>query len=481
VGLVGALALTVVAFAAAGVSWGTAIEVPGTAALAGAGGGAVVFSVSCASTGNCAAGGAYGGASTGVQQAFLVDEKSGVWGKAIEVPGTAALNVASPGAQVNSVSCASAGNCAAGGQYADSSGNHQAFLVDEKSGVWGNAVEVPGTAALDLGGGGADVFSVSCASAGNCAAGGWYIDSTDTRQAFVVDEKNGVWGTAIEVPGTAALNAAVRDSGAALYSVSCRRAGDCSAGGDYENASFEGQAFVVDEKNGVWGNAREVRGSRTFNTNFAAHVAAVSCASVGNCTAGGFFTPRHNTPLRGRQTAFVVNEKNGVWGKASGVSIDGIEPWPAGVSSVSCASAGNCAAGGVFGNVSFGWHAFVVAEKNGHWRTAVVVPGTPRSISITPLSDAAVTSISCASARHCAVGGYTNHRGRRHIEAFFETEQSNGAWGKAVPVPGTAALSVGYTRVAEVTSVSCARKGKCVAGGFYGDASANGQAFVTTP
>ncbi len=60
---------------------------------------------------------------------------------------------------------------------------------------------MPGLAALNTGGY-ADVNSVSCASAGNCAAGGYYADSSGHGQAFVVSETNGTWGTAIEVPGT---------------------------------------------------------------------------------------------------------------------------------------------------------------------------------------------------------------------------------------------------------------------------------------
>ena len=43
-------------------------------------------------------------------------------------------------------------------------------------GSWGQAVEVPGLAALNTGGQ-ANVNSVSCASAGNCAAGGYYTIS----------------------------------------------------------------------------------------------------------------------------------------------------------------------------------------------------------------------------------------------------------------------------------------------------------------
>jgi hypothetical protein len=56
----------------------------------------------------------------------------GTWGSAREVPGTATLNHRY--AQVNSVSCASAGNCAAGGFYTDSSQLLQAFVVNERPG-----------------------------------------------------------------------------------------------------------------------------------------------------------------------------------------------------------------------------------------------------------------------------------------------------------------------------------------------------------
>src|SRR5205823_13799586 len=70
---------------------------------------------------------------------------------------------------------------------------------------WGTAREVPGTAALNQGGE-AEVISVSCAAAGNCSAGGDYKDTSGNFQAFVVNPVNGTWHTALEVPGTAALN-----------------------------------------------------------------------------------------------------------------------------------------------------------------------------------------------------------------------------------------------------------------------------------
>jgi hypothetical protein len=109
-----------------------------------------------------------------------------VWRTAKEVPGTAALNARGI-ARILSVSCASAGNCSAGGDYTDSSFHRQAFVVNEVSGVWRTAKEVPGTAALNTGGE-AQTSSVSCASARNCSAGGDYTDSSGNGQAFVVNK-----------------------------------------------------------------------------------------------------------------------------------------------------------------------------------------------------------------------------------------------------------------------------------------------------
>ena len=99
------------------------------------------------------------------------------------VPGTSCAGPQVP--FTNAVSCAAAGTCSAGGFYFDGSGHRQAFVVTEVNGTWGTAQEVPGTAALNQGGN-AETLSVSCAGAGTCAAGGIYTDSSGHHQAFVV-------------------------------------------------------------------------------------------------------------------------------------------------------------------------------------------------------------------------------------------------------------------------------------------------------
>ena len=433
-------------------SWGTAIEVPGLGALNN-GGDARVFSVSCASAGNCAAGGSYKDRRNHYQ-GFVAVERNGAWAKAIQMPGPGALNKGG-GADVNSVSCASAGNCAAGGAYEDRRGDFQGFVAVERNGVWGTAIQVPGLGALNAAGS-ATVFSVSCASAGNCAAGGDYTDNHGHGQGFVADERNGVWGQAIQVPGLGALN---KGGSADVFSVSCGSPGDCAAGGDY---SGRGQGFVADERNGVWGTAIQVPGLAALNTSGEAAVSEVSCASAGNCTAGGYYSSF------GSQ-GFVADERNGVWGTA--IEVPGLQALDGGagdasVNSVSCASAGNCAAGGSYFDDGSESQGFVALERNGVWDTAIEVPGLgDLNQGAFPGDGAEVTSVSCTPHGGCtAGGGYLDSS--QNPQGFVASER-NGVWDFAIEVPGLGALNKGGA--AGVNSVSCAPHGGCAAGGVYND------------
>ena len=230
---------------------------------------------------------------------LVVVALSSGWDGAAGVAGSAMLTGGRFGS-VNSVSCGAPGECAAGGSYKDGPDfDSQAFVVNETNGVWGKAIEVPGTArpnADDY----AKVDSVSCAAAGECAAGGSYINRTGARQAFVVSETNGSWGKAIEVPGTATLN---KGGFAELDSVSCVAAGECAAGGSYTNRTGAREAFVVSETNGGWGKAIKVPGTAAVNTGGKAEVNSVSCAASGECIAGGYYTDTYRRTEHGWRLA----------------------------------------------------------------------------------------------------------------------------------------------------------------------------------
>jgi hypothetical protein len=262
-----------------------AIEVPGLAAL-NADGRAEVLSVSCGPAGACAAGGYYYDRQDH-QQGFVVSEQDGTWGKAIPVPGLALLNVGGT-AGVTSLSCGSAGNCAAGGYYKDAHADLQGFVVSELNGTWGKATEPPGLAALNAGGAGR-ITSVSCVPAGNCAAGGSYLDGHRHGQGFVASELSGTWGNATKVPGLVALNAG---GSAKLLSLACSPTGNCAAGGTYLDHKQDQQGFVATEQSGTWGKAMEVPGLASLNAGVA-QVNSVSCDAAGNCAGGGYYQDRH--------------------------------------------------------------------------------------------------------------------------------------------------------------------------------------------
>jgi len=264
--------------------WDRAIELPGLGALNE--GGSAGLTVSCGSAGSCAAGGNYTDRH-GHSQGFVAAERNGRWDRAIELPGLGALNKG--GSAGLAVSCGSAGNCAAAGDYTDARRQQQGFVAGEKKGRWGRAVEMPGLAALTNGRYLFLVFSVSCSTAGNCAAGGLYTDRSGGGEGFAIAGRNGRWGRAVEVPGLGALN---KDGDANVFSVSCGSAGNCAAGGYYADSDNMHQGFATAEKSGRWGRATEIPGLAALNLDGDAAVLSLSCTPAGNCTAGGTYEDR---------------------------------------------------------------------------------------------------------------------------------------------------------------------------------------------
>jgi hypothetical protein len=184
------------------------------------------------------------------------------------------------------VSCASAANCAAGGYFLDG----QAFVVTERNGDWGKPAGGRGLGRLETGGEAA-ILSVSCGSAGDCSAGGFYI-GVHGGTAFIVGEQHGAWGSAEPVPGLARLTKTGDDQ---INSVSCTSAGTCTAAGIYDEQSTLEQglvyelAFVVTERHGTWGSAEPVPGLAALYTGGLAAISSLWCGSAGNCSAGGFY------------------------------------------------------------------------------------------------------------------------------------------------------------------------------------------------
>jgi hypothetical protein len=386
--------------------WGTAEAVPGLGAL-NTGNDADLAAISCGSPGNCVAAGSYTGPAR--ESAWVAVQTGWHWGQAQQIPGLAALN--SGGASVGAVSCASPGNCAVGGSYVNGNGLPQAFLVTRSTGHWAKAIEVPGTAGLNVGGL-ADVAALSCRKAGECSAAGFYRPSSTTGSVFVITEENGHWASpAIELPGLAHLNV---DGSVGRVVLSCGSAGNCVVGSSYRDASGQNQAFLATQKNDHWNQAAEVRGSGALNSGGNAQVTAIKCPSAGNCVAGGLYlgTTTH-------YRLFLITERNGTWGSAA--PMPGIRTHNLGAStqlySISCNSVGNCSAGGYYENAAFREFAFVITESGGHWGTVTEVPGIG---TLSPGGDSGIDQLSCPSSGGCVGVGYgTSTAGKN--QAFYIT------------------------------------------------------------
>jgi hypothetical protein len=448
-----------------GGTWGQATNVSGLAAL-NTGGEAAVTSISCMYPGNCAAGGGYENGATKTGQPFVVSETNGAWGRAREVPGIGNLSSggsAEKDAGIASVSCGSPGGCAAGGGYDDRAGHIHAYVVSETAGTWSDAITVRGSiVAPDMT---SNVTSVSCASAGNCGAVGYYVKgndpSTRVTDPFVVNETDGTWGTAQPITGFSSLNPIQTIP----TSVSCASAGNCSAGG-FAQTSSQRHAWVVSETDGTWGTAEEVPGVAGLSVAPVSVTTSVSCPATGDCSAAGYYIGKPAA------MAFIDNETNGTWGTAQPVPAPNAGQGML-ARSLSCASPANCSISGNYLDTSNnGLQAFVAGEVQGTVGAAQEIPGTA---TLNVGGYATASSVSCAPTGYCAVGGAYIGAGSSGIHSYVATE-TGGTWGTAREVAGLPEPK--SSADTQLESVSCTATGYCSAGGFYLNRAGKYQAFV---
>ncbi len=448
------------ALASQSANWGTGVAVS-PPANAASNPKVYVHQVSCPSAGNCTVAGGYYD-SAGDYEGFLLSESGGMWGSAVEavMPADAASN---PGVGFGSLSCASAGNCTAVGDYTDSAGHSQGFLLSETSGMWGTGVEAsaPANAASNPE---VDLQSVSCPSAGECSAIGEYTDSSEIEHALLLSETSGTWGTGVEAIMPANVTAG---AGGRLTGLSCSSAGNCVAVGHYAVGGSQYQGLLLSETSGTWGAG--VEATPPANADWSLFLEGVSCASAGNCTAVGWYFDSE-----GHQ-GLLLSETSGVWGtgvEARMPANGGSEP-DAGLNGVQCASAGNCTAGGNYIANSDQIEGVLLTDVSGVWGTGIEAP-EPVNARSEPFFE--LGSLSCPSAGNCAViGSYWDSSNDNDSSLLTE---SSGSWGPALEAQAPA--NAGANPEASLGSVSCTSPGNCTAVGEYTNGEGQKQSLLLT-
>jgi hypothetical protein len=369
---------------------------------------AILYGVACVSAGNCTSVGQYTDNSNH-QQALAATEKSGVWGRGTEVgsPGTAAHN---PAAVLNAVSCTSAGYCTAVGNYTDGLNHGRVMAATETAGKWGRAVELGGTAPAELNG-------VKCTSTGNCVAVG---SEAGVLHAIVITETSGKWGSAVAV--TLPANAGTGSSAFALLrAVSCAAKGYCTAVGLYGGTNGQRYPMIVVESAGHWGHAYEYARLPLGASGAWADLLGVSCISSSSCTAVGAYedASSYTWPM-------VATETGGTWGKAVKAALPTNANTGSGgpsseLESVSCTSAGNCAAFGAYNNIDYYENDMVAVESTGKWARATLLLSPTGSKGEEVLLGGADDAVSCAKTSCVAVGGYADSSYRNQAMAAAGT------------------------------------------------------------
>ena len=414
--------------------------------------------VSCSSVGNCTAVGGFTN-SNGFGEAFTVTSTNGVWATARSVVFPSNMQNVNPESGLKYISCSGAGSCTAGGISKNPSGQDEAYLVSSSNGVWANAAPVTFPSNVQNVSPVSRITAVTCTSAGNCTAAGYFLNQSGDFDSFTVTSSNGVWATAVPIQFPANTQNATPYS--EIAGLSCASAGNCAAVGTFENLAGDYEPFFVTSTNSSWGTANRVTFPvNTQNTAPGSGLNKVSCASVGNCTAVGQFK---NTA--GDYEAFSVISNNGVWSTATRITFppntQNTHPSDY-LNGVACTTAGNCTAVGVFKNLSGGDEAFTVTSSNGVWSTAsrITFPSNtlPSTVQVIP------ADISCASTGNCTVAG--QFRNTSGGNSAFTATSTNGTWGVAIPA-APAANDQDPTAETYFRAVSCAAASDCTAVGRY--------------
>jgi hypothetical protein len=372
------------------------------------------------------------------------------------------------------LTCVSAGNCEAGGSYTDANNRVEGLILTESNGVWTapTSLKPPAGAAADPG---VTIYTLSCGAVGDCGAAGSYEDSAGDTLAFYANEVGGTWAPAhqVELPA----NALAKDQNAAIRSIDCPSAGNCSAVGNYDDnnsVSSRDEGFVELEIKGVWHRATEIaiKGSTNFNPFVA--MGQVACASNGRCAAVGSYINANDVT-----EGLVVDENGNVWDQGQALSLPANASAFAGatLSEVTCVKDSSCAVFGSYYQRGGAIEALGAGESHGVWGRAVEVTMPANADTNPHVFLYGFGGIACASSGNCSVGGqYEASNG--DYEGFLANE-TDGTWSSAqeLSLP-SGALSAGKN--GGVVALACPAVGNCRASGAYLDASNHYQAVVVT-
>lgn len=429
---------------------------------------AYVVSMSCVALGDCTIVGSYWTSSISVFQGYVAWSTNGAWSnQAIEFdPG---VENSSPVTMPTDVSCASVGNCAAVGYFVDSAGDTQAFVMNRTSGTWARAQPVQFDAGAQSSPPVATLMAVSCFAGGRCVAVGYFSPAAGGFDPFVVESVGGVWGRGQPIDITPGVLTATHN--AQLESLSCTSPTACTATGNLVSADGM-EPFTVSSVGGVWGQGAPVQfDAGVQSSSHFASARSVSCASAGNCTVVGYFTDPSN-----EWGAYAASSVGGTWSTASPIMFPkGSQGSPARAefNDVFCVSAGECTAVGRYLDPTNHYLAFTARSVAGVWRGAEAIRYPPGTESATPTDSA--SAVFCVSAGECTAVG--SHFNASYAYEGFVVSSVGGVWQTAA-LPVFRAGTTSTPPSDGIGKVFCVSVDRCIVAGTFVNSGGHANPFV---
>jgi hypothetical protein len=351
-----------------------AIELSAPTATAGLSG------VSCVSASDCIAVGDYVNASS--TEVTLAEAWNGTSWTVQQTPNP----TGAAASDLTAVSCTSATSCTAVGWSHASSHDFELAFAEVWNGTSWKVQSTPGPTGVLA----SVLYGVSCGAASSCEATGWYYTPAFPDLHTYAE----VWkGSTWKVQSTPDPAGAVEPS---LRSVSCASASACIAVGDYENSSSVSLTLAEAWNGATWT-------IQTAPMLSQGQLAGVSCTSVTACTAVG------NSGGSGGAVTLAEVWKSGTWKVQSSPDPSGANFY---LNDVSCRSTTVCTAVG--------------SDLDPATPFAEVWNGTSWSLQDTPIpsgvTDSALSGLSCSSTVNCtAVGTYVSDEGSTRTLAETES------------------------------------------------------------
>jgi len=245
--------------------------------------------VACPAVGTCVAVGGYLGHNG--TPALIETLSNGTWTPtAAPLPANAA---ATPAAGLNGIACPAVGTCVAVGVYTDKNNVYQGLVETLSNGAWA-ATELPrpsgaaGSKNVGLG-------SVSCPTADNCVATGWYnyTSALHAYPSLIATLSARRWAT-VGAPAPAGTSA----NRVFLGEVACSAPGSCLTAGSYNytNPNNEGDGLAETLSRGKWTPVRIGAPASGATSNY---FFGVACPAVGICMAAGAYYTASDDSIQG--------------------------------------------------------------------------------------------------------------------------------------------------------------------------------------